>query len=701
MKVGLYAVRGKHDWTLWVTLDLGTDLDWWSKGSGEAGDPAHRPDLKEDRFIEADGIFQLSTGMPLGWAVTLRDKLGLRPAEELDRWSDCDWIRYMEGVLGAELQAERTRVTIGGGQGVPMGIRSLREAANLKWLWVRGRGFTASGAALLRGRDFPAAGPLEAARLADALAGRSLLEAELQQLLAERLPELGPAWRSALQHAHLQGRVQLTSGVARADARGGPARPLARRAPELRCRRCGSGVHRRTPCGSCGCGGCAYCEACLALGRSRSCALLLRGSSAEVPPAAGGGTGSPTGSLLDRWGLSPAQREAAGAALRFLAQPPEPAGPAPTAASPEAGGPLRAAWSRIGIPILGRLLPRRAAPSGPTPGPPRFLLWAVTGAGKTEMIFPLLRYSLDRGGKVLVATPRRDVVLELGPRIAKALPEVPTAVLYGGSPQRWAEAKLVLSTTHQLMRFYQAFDLVIIDEIDAFPYHNDPMLAYAAAQSCKPSGRFVFLSATPPARLQREVRSGSLPHAKVPARFHGHPLPLPGRIGMKPVDVCLRRGELPKALLAALETSMQRGAQIFVFVARIRHIEPVVALLRKHFSAEAVEGTSSQDKQRGDHVLEFRAAQTRILVTTTILERGVTIPKSDVYILDADSELFDEASLVQMAGRAGRSKDDPRGRVVFASPEWTRSQKGAVRQIREMNEMAHKHGFLKEDEEVI
>ncbi|MGG6312645.1 hypothetical protein ACQ4N8_17790, partial [Paenibacillus macerans] len=51
--------------------------------------------------------------------------------------------------------------------------------------------------------------PLEAAarRLAAALEGRSLLEAELQQLLAERLPALAPAWRSAVQHAHLQGRV--------------------------------------------------------------------------------------------------------------------------------------------------------------------------------------------------------------------------------------------------------------------------------------------------------------------------------------------------------------------------------------------------------------------------------------------------------------------------------------------------------------
>src|SRR5690606_21572732 len=43
------------------------------------------------------------------------------------------------------------------------------------------------------------------------------------------------------------------------------------------------------------------------------------------------------------------------------------------------------------------------------------LSWAVTGAGKTEMIFPLIATELQRRGKVLVATPRRDVVLELLP----------------------------------------------------------------------------------------------------------------------------------------------------------------------------------------------------------------------------------------------------------------------------------------------
>jgi competence protein ComFA len=99
-------------------------------------------------------------------------------------------------------------------------------------------------------------------------------------------------------------------------------------------------------------------------------------------------------------------------------------------------------------------------------------------------------------------------------------------------------------------------------------------------------------------------------------------------------------------------------------------------------------------------VMAFRNREIRLLVTTTILERGVTVPKSDVFILDADSELFDEAALIQMAGRAGRSKDDPAGRVVFAAPQWTRSQSLAVRQIKAMNRIARKGGYLRSVQEL-
>uniref|UniRef100_UPI0036D3DA9A helicase-related protein n=1 Tax=Paenibacillus sp. sgz500992 TaxID=3242476 RepID=UPI0036D3DA9A len=330
-------------------------------------------------------------------------------------------------------------------------------------------------------------------------------------------------------------------------------------------------------------------------------------------------------------------------------------------------------------------------------GPERFLLWAVTGAGKTEITFPLLEAVLLAGGRVLIATPRRDVVLELAPRLGRAFPDRTLSVLYGGSPDRWGQSQMVLATTHQLLRFHQSFDLVIIDELDAFPYVNDPMLAFAAEHACKPDGRFIYLSATPPPELQRQARNGRLPHARVPVRFHGHPLPVPQHLTMAPVQQCLKRRTLPGKLKKALGSSFVREAQIFVFVSRISHIAGLLSLLRRSFPGKTIEGTSSQDPERAEKVAGFRSRAISLLVTTTILERGVTVPRSDVFILDADSGLFDEASLVQMAGRAGRSKDDPDGSVIFLSPQWTRSQRGAISQIRTMNAIARRQGLISKE----
>ncbi|WP_370877698.1 DEAD/DEAH box helicase [Paenibacillus anaericanus] len=751
MKISVYAVRLAKGWKLEVSLDLRVDMWWWIKGGALAVEQTNSKQEtrgierinreKSTRDIEhrkirevgnygqdVKGMILLSNSMPLGWAITLCE--GFTHQANMDNWTLDDWTSYMRIGLKEELALERKAQGDGGrserelkGRGrvvvgrVPIVTeRDLVIMDRPSWLWVREKGLSPLGVSLI-GREVGDYGYrisssklelgddlrewdiafAEADWLASAMEGRSLLEAELQQLLAETAPRLVPAaWRSAAQLAHLQGRVQFTAGVAPATARLGQApRLLSRRlARAPRCRRCGSEVHRRTPCGSCGSNSCAYCEACLALGRSRSCALLLRGSARAIVTPAGGDTAgsTPTESLLDRWGLSPAQRMAAGAALSFLAEPQEVGN---SARAQRGAGLLRRAALRARQALRGGGSATATEESQPQK-PRSFLLWAVTGAGKTEMIFPLLRYVLDQGGRALIATPRRDVVLELAPRLAAAFPEEKIAVLYGGSSQRWGEAQLFLATTHQLLRFYRSFDLVIIDELDAFPYHNDPMLAYAAERCCKLEGRFVFLSATPPAALQREIAAGRLPHAKVPARFHGHPLPLPAHITMKRVEDCLHRKSIGASLTRYLQVSISRGAQIFVFVSRIRHIMPLVALLRLRFPGLAIDGTSSQDEERASKVLAFRSGEIRMLITTTILERGVTVPRSDVYILDADSGLFDEASLVQMAGRAGRSKNDPAGMVVFASPEWSKSQRGARHQIKSMNMIARKNGFLRE-----
>lgn len=308
------------------------------------------------------------------------------------------------------------------------------------------------------------------------------------------------------------------------------------------------------------------------------------------------------------------------------------------------------------------------------------------------MIFPFIDRELRLGRKVVIATPRRDVVLELQPRLKRAFPERKVVTLYGGSEERWETGELTIATTHQLLRFYRSFDLVIIDEIDAFPYHNNPMLQYAAERVCTTAGAYVLLSATPPNELVRLAGRGRLAHVKVPVRFHRHPLPVPRVLRVK--ELAKWNGRLPVNVSAALRRSIERGAQLFVFVPRIRDVDPLASALRAVFPGFSVDGTSSQDPHRAEKVTRFRQGDIRILVTTTILERGVTVPRTDVFILQADSATFDAAALIQMAGRAGRSKDDPNGYVVFAASALTDSQARAIRQIRQMNRIAKRKGYL-------
>ncbi|MFC4777824.1 DEAD/DEAH box helicase [Paenibacillus sp. GCM10023252] len=534
-------------------------------------------------------------------------------------------------------------------------------------------------------------------RAVAALQGRALLRSEAHALLAGAAGDAAaPASiRAALQLAARLGGLRLAGAVAPVRGRPGLAALALLRAPRrpgLRCQRCGSGeAHlRRTPCAACG-RLCAYCSACLTMGRSRECELLVLGMPSQLSGrAAQAAALHPREQRLAQWGLSPAQTAAAGAALQYIEE-------------------LQFARRSISVPVhatgLLRKEQQRLASLFPTAGSAcglrqrtmpscRFLLWAVTGAGKTEMIFPLIESILLRGGRALLATPRRDVVLELDPRLRRSFPSASVVTLYGGSKQRWETGQITLATTHQLMRFRHAFDLVIIDELDAFPYHGDPILHYTAQRATAPEAVTLLLSATPPADMQREARRGALPHARVPVRFHRRPLPVPKLLAAPSVAQMLLKRRIPRQLIQAMQQSVARGAQLFVFVQRIAQVELMAALLREALRLPEVASTSSTDPDRAAKVQRFRNRETRVLVTTTILERGVTIPKSDVYILDAGGKLFDEASLVQMAGRAGRSADDPYGRVYFCSRERTKHQISAVRHIRSMNRLAARSGYL-------
>ena len=155
----------------------------------------------------------------------------------------------------------------------------------------------------------------------------------------------------------------------------------------------------------------------------------------------------------------------------------------------------------------------------------QILVHAVTGAGKTEMIYAAVAKVISKGGAVGIATPRTDVARELHARLSRDF-SIPIALLHAGSAP-YFPTPLVISTTHQLLRFRHAFDLLIIDEVDAFPFADNDALYFAAEQSRKPVATLIYLTATSTDKLDKLVKTGQLKQVSLSRRFHGNPLVVP------------------------------------------------------------------------------------------------------------------------------------------------------------------------------
>src|SRR5699024_1707259 len=135
--------------------------------------------------------------------------------------------------------------------------------------------------------------------------------------------------------------------------------------------------------------------------------------------------------------------------------------------------------------------------------------------------------AIKQNERVCIATPRADVVRELFPRIQQAFSSCHVQALYGGSRDKDGTAQIIIATTHQLMRFKNAFDLMIIYEVDAFPYHNNPSLKFATNRAKKNKAATILLTATPRNEQLFRIYSKKLTYSFVPLRFHHHLIPMP------------------------------------------------------------------------------------------------------------------------------------------------------------------------------
>ena len=286
------------------------------------------------------------------------------------------------------------------------------------------------------------------------------------------------------------------------------------------------------------------------------------------------------------------------------------------------------------------------------------LVYAACGVGKTELVLEVISDYLSKGKRVGFAIPRRQVVLELQKRMAQYFKQLKVIKVCGGYTKE-VEGDLIICTTHQLYRYRYYFDLLILDEPDAYPYYGSSVLQGIAKTSCK--GRKIFLSATPDAELLK------LPKVTLFKRPHEYPLNVPEvKIGFA------------WYLSLRLICFMYQNKRNLIFV-------PTISLAERMAKIFHTVCLHSKTEEKEIILEKFDKNEINTLFCTTILERGVTIENVNVCIWLANHRVYSEASLIQILGRIGRSVHYPMGKGLLLCNEKSENVFKCIQTLKMMN----------------
>ncbi len=164
-----------------------------------------------------------------------------------------------------------------------------------------------------------------------------------------------------------------------------------------------------------------------------------------------------------------------------------------------------------------------------------FLLYGITGSGKTEVYFDVMAKVLAQGRQVLFLLPEINLTPQLLKRVANRFADVPTAVLHsqmaaGKRTQDYlramlGQAKLVIGTRLAVFTPMDDVGLIVVDEEHDGSFKQDNELRYHARDlavwRAKQSGCPVVLgSATPSLESWHKAQSGAYRLLQLTERAH-------------------------------------------------------------------------------------------------------------------------------------------------------------------------------------
>ncbi|MGQ9685753.1 MAG: primosomal protein N' [Thiobacillaceae bacterium] len=209
-----------------------------------------------------------------------------------------------------------------------------------------------------------------------------------------------------------------------------------------------------------------------------------------------------------------------------------------------------------------------------------WLLFGVTGSGKTEVYLRLIEEVHKRGRQSLVLAPEIHLTPQLMERFRRRFPQARLVSLHSGLSDgertaNWlaclnGQADIVLGTRLAVFAPLERLGLIVVDEEHDPSYKQMEGLRYSARDVAVWRARqadvpVVLGSATPALETWLNAQQGRYRRLTLPVRAGAAALP-----EIKLVDTRTDRPRqgLSAALLAALEENLARGEQSLVFINR-------------------------------------------------------------------------------------------------------------------------------------
>jgi len=218
-----------------------------------------------------------------------------------------------------------------------------------------------------------------------------------------------------------------------------------------------------------------------------------------------------------------------------------------------------------------------------------FLLYGVTGSGKTEVYLRLIEHALAKGRQALLLTPEINLTPQLEARIEARFYPTPIVMLHSGLTEAarekaWksaflGEARIVVGTRLSVFTPLPDLGLIIVDEEHDLSYKQQEGMRYSARDLAiyrASLGRMpiVLGSATPSLETWAHAKQGRYRLLSLTERaVRAARLPLVRMLDTRKIR--LEEGLSP-ALLEALRIRLEKREQSLIFLNR-RGFAPVLA----------------------------------------------------------------------------------------------------------------------------